>query len=286
MYEFEMQAAVDLARKAGEAILRHYSAPKIVAENKIGIDERDEPVTAADIEASRIIVDGLNATFPDDAILSEEETDETDGRMASDRVWIVDPIDGTAGFIKKDDDFAVQIGLAEAGKPVVGVVFVPARNTLYFASGGHGAFIEEGRRSPERLSVSDKTDLSEMDIAVSRDHRSPKMTRIIGTLGLRSEIGRGSVGIKIGMIAEQVCDLYIHISHRTKFWDTCAPQIILEEAGGKITDLFGTPFRYDRSHVMNLNGIVASNRVAHDATIEKLIPILNELGRARLTRAA
>lgn len=286
MYEHELQAAIDLARLAGNAILRHYSAPKIVAENKVGIDERDEPVTAADIEANRIIVEGLNERFTDDAVLSEEETDEMAGRMASDRVWIVDPIDGTAGFIKKDDDFAVQIGLAEAGKPVVGVVYLPARDILYFASDEQGSFVETEGKTPQRLSVSQKMDFAEMDIAVSRDHRSPKMTRIIGTLGLRSEIGRGSVGIKIGMIAEQVCDLYIHLSHRTKFWDTCAPQIILEEAGGKITDLFGTPFRYDRSQVMNLNGIVASNGIAHDATIERLMPILNELGRPRLTKAA
>jgi len=286
MYEFELNAAVDLARKAGEAILRHYSVSEIVSENKIGIDERSEPVTAADRESNRIIVDGLAERFAGDAILSEEEADEIDGRMASDRVWIVDPIDGTAGFIKKDDDFAVQIGLAEAGRPVVGVVYLPARDILYLASEKKGAFIIANGGSPIRLAVSDKTAFEEMNIAVSRDHRSPKMTRIIGSLGLRSEIGRGSVGIKIGMIAEQVCDLYIHLSHRTKFWDTCAPQIILEEAGGKITDLFGTTFRYDRSHVMNLNGIVATNKHAHDATIERLVPLLDELGRPRLTRAA
>ncbi len=111
------------------------------------------------------------------------------------------------------------------------------------------------------------------------------MSRIIKKLGLRKEIGRGSVGVKIGLIAEQECDLYIHLSHRTKFWDTCAPQVILEEAGGRMTDLFGNEFRYDLDNVMNLNGIVASNGAAHEKTLENLAPILDDVGRKILQAA-
>lgn len=281
----ELEAAIDLARKAGAAILEHYAA-EIITENKIGLDNRSEPVTAADREASRIIVEGLAERFPDDAILSEEETDEMQGRLANDRVWIIDPIDGTSGFIKKDGDFAVQIGLAVEGEAVVGIVYLPARDVLYFASKGNGSFRSVNNCEPEELKVSEKTALAEMDIAVSRDHRSPKMSRIIKDLGLRSEVGRGSVGVKIGLIAEQTCDLYIHLSHRTKFWDTCAPQVILEEAGGKMTDLFGNTFRYDRDDVLNLNGIVATNGVAHGSILDDLGVILNELGRPQLSSAS
>lgn len=281
----ELDAAIELSKKAGAAILEHY-ATEIISENKIGRDNRSEPVTAADREASRIIVEGLASLFPGDAILSEEEIDEQDGRMANDRVWIIDPIDGTSGFIKKDGDFAVQIGLAERGEPTIGVVYLPAPDLLYFASKGNGSFRSVKGRDPERLNVSSKTDLTEMEIAVSRDHRSPKMSRIISDLGIRSEVGRGSVGVKIGLIAEQTCDLYIHLSHRTKFWDTCAPQMILEEAGGRITDLFGKDFRYDFEDVVNLNGIVATNGAAHEETLERLKPILVELGRPRLTSAS
>lgn len=284
MYEIELEAAIALARKAGAAVLEHYVL-EIISENKIGADNRSEPVTAADREASSIIVAGLAARFPNDAILSEEELDEPEGRLAIDRVWIIDPIDGTAGFIKKDGDFAVQIGLAENGNATVGVVYLPAHKTMYFASKGNGAYLAVNGAEPTRLNVSPKTDLSEMNIAVSRDHRSPKMSRIVQALGLREEVERGSVGVKIGMIVEQTCDLYIHLSHRTKFWDTCAPQIILEEAGGELTDLFGNEFRYDLGNVMNLNGILASNGAAHEVTLAKLTPILHELGRDRLTTA-
>lgn len=277
----ELEVAITLARKAGAAILEHYSSD-IISEHKIGVDNRSEPVTAADREASRIIVDGIEERFPGDAILSEEEADKLEARLANERVWFIDPIDGTAGFIKKDGDFAVQIGLAENGVAVLGVVLLPAKGLLYYAARGSGSFRVNGS-SPVRLQVSDKTDFAEIDLAVSRDHRSPKMSQIVRNLGLRNEIGRGSVGVKIGMIAEQICDLYVHLSPRTKFWDTCGPQVILEEAGGRLTDLFGNEFRYDLGNVQNLNGILASNGAVHDAAVENLTPILREFGRLKLT---
>ncbi len=281
----ELEAAIGIARKAGAAILEHYSLD-IISESKIGLDNFSEPVTAADREASRIIVDGIEELFPADAILSEEEADKLDERLANTRVWFVDPIDGTAGFIKKDGDFAVQIGLAENGTAILGVVYLPAKDILYSATRGGGAFISENGGLAKRLHVSGKTDFTEMDLAVSRDHRSPKISQIIRDLGIRSEVGRGSVGVKVGLIAEQTCDLYIHLSHRTKFWDTCGPQVILEEAGGKLTDLFGTAIRYDIGDVQNLNGILASNGAAHDAAVEALKPILHEFGRLKLNSVA
>ncbi len=278
----ELEAAIAVARRAGEAILDHYSLD-IISEHKIGVDNRSEPVTAADREASRIIVDGIEELFPGDAILSEEEADKLEERLANERVWFVDPIDGTAGFIKKDGDFAVQIGLAENGVAVLGVVLLPAKDLLYYAAKDRGSFIEIKGGDPISLRVSKKTDFADIDIAVSRDHRSPKMSQIVRDLGLRKEVGRGSVGVKIGMIAEQICDLYVHLSPRTKFWDTCGPQVILEEAGGILTDLFGNEFRYDVGNVQNLNGILASNGAVHKAAVEALNPILREFGRQKLT---
>ncbi len=88
--------------------------------------------------------------------------------------------------------------------------------------------------------------------------------------------------MKVGLIAEQIADIYIHLSPRTKFWDTCAPQIILEEAGGKLTDIFGEKIRYDLHDVQNHNGVLSSNGAAHDKAVKKLKPILNEFGRLRV----
>lgn len=278
MLEKELETAIAVAKVAGTAIRRYY-ALEIIREEKIGIDSFSEPVTAADREASRIITTGLAEAFPADGILSEEETDNLEKRLASDRVWIIDPIDGTAGFIKKDGDFAVQIGLAENGIPVLGVVLFPARNAFYYAVKGSGSYLVENEDTPVRMQVSGETDFSAMNLAISRNHRSKNMSRIVRDFGFRKEVQRGSVGLKVGLITERICDLYVHLSPRTKFWDTCGPQAILEEAGGKMTDIFGEQIRYDLADVQNHNGIFASNGISHDAAVEKLQPILTEIGR-------
>jgi 3'(2'), 5'-bisphosphate nucleotidase len=281
MLEKELETAVALARVAGARILEFY-ALEIIAEEKLGADNLAEPVTIADRTASRIIVEGISAAFPDDAILSEEEIDDAANRIGEKRVWMIDPIDGTWGFIKKDGDFGVQIGLTENGEAILGVVYLPVHGKLYFAVKNEGSFLIENADEPRRLRVSDKTDLAEMNLASSRNHRSPRMHRIIENFGIRREIQRGSVGLKVGLIAEQVCDLYVHLSPRTKYWDTCAPQIILEEAGGAMTDVFGAPLRYDLRDVQNHNGILASNGASHERAVKNLKPLLNEFGRLKV----
>lgn len=281
MLEKKLEKAIEIAKLAGEVILEFY-ALEVIAEEKYGVDNFSEPVTIADRTASKLIVERLAEEFPGDAILSEEEKDDKKTRLGSEDVWIIDPIDGTRGFINKDGDFAVQIGLAENGESVLGVVFMPFQKKLYYAVKNGGTFLIENENSPKKIQVSDKTDFGQMTIAVSRNHRSPKMSRIHKDFKFRDEIQRGSVGLKVGLIAEQTADLYIHLSPRTKFWDTCAPQIILEEAGGKMTDLFGERIKYDLHDVQNHNGILASNGAAHDETVKKLRPLLNEFGRLRV----
>ena len=284
MLEYELETAIRLAREAGGKVLEYY-ALEIIAEEKLGIDNFAEPVTVADRASSRIIVDGLRAAFSDDYILSEEEIDEPERRVATNRVWITDPIDGTWGFLKKDGDFAVQIGLAVDGTPAVGVVYMPAQRRLYYGSTGRGSFVVNDRDEPLPLSSSNNADFSKMKLAVSRNHRSPKISRIVSEFGLAREIQRGSVGLKVGLVAEGICDLYIHLSPRTKFWDTCAPQVILEEAGGRLTDLFGEAIQYDLDDVQNHGGIVAASGAAHRAVIDRLRPLLDEFGRVKKTAA-
>ena len=118
-----------------------------------------------------------------------------------------------------------------------------------------------------------------MRLAASRSHRSPRMDKVVQAFGLQEEVLRGSVGIKVGLIVEQQCDLYVHLSPRTKQWDTCAPEVILHEAGGRITDLFGRPLRYNHADVQNRNGLVASNGVSHSQIVELLQPLLAQFGR-------
>jgi 3'(2'), 5'-bisphosphate nucleotidase len=278
MLEREIETAIRLARLAGETILRHYEAG-VVPEQKVGADNFVEPVTVADREASRIIVDGLSDAFPEDAILSEEEKDDAKLRLARGRVWVVDPIDGTAGYIEHDGDFAVHIGLAEQGRPVAGVVYLPFHDSLSFAARGGGAFRIGPTGENIRLQTSDKRDLSEMTMAVSRHHKSARMSKIIQQFGGPKVVSRGSVGLKVGLITDQICDVYVSPGGRTKLWDTCAPQIILEEAGGRFTDLFGMELRYDKADHRNHNGLLATNGAFHDILVKRLEPLLREFGR-------
>ena len=278
-YNDELRVACELARTAGAAILEQYEGPLHIKQKNY--DDDVEPVTQADTIANELIVTGLKREFPDDGILAEESVD-TERRLAKSRVWMVDPLDGTNGFIDGNGDFAVQIGLAEEGQCVLGVVYQPLTGVLYRAVRGAGTWIERPEFEPERAAVSDTKQLSAMRLAASRSHRSPRMNRVIEQLGFEAEVQRGSVGIKIGLLVEQQCDVYIHLSSRTKQWDTCAPEVILTEAGGRISDLFGYPLNYNVPDVQNRNGLVASNGVSHDQIIETLAPLLEEFGRKRI----
>jgi len=275
-YDRELSVAVDLAREAGAAILEFYDGPIEVLQKYSANDF--EPVTHADRVANQIIVDRLEREFPNDGILAEESID-TEHRLDKARVWMVDPLDGTNGFIDGNGDFAVQIGLVEEGVCVVGVVYQPLTGVMYRAVLGGGTWIERPELEPEKASVSNNQDIGSMRLAASRSHRSPRMNKVVSTLGFQDEVQRGSVGIKIGLIVERQCDAYIHLSPRTKQWDTCAPQLILTEAGGRLSDLFGEALSYNVREIQNLNGLLASNGVAHEQLVETLAPLLKEFGR-------
>jgi 3'(2'), 5'-bisphosphate nucleotidase len=275
-YEQESRVAIELAREAGAAILALYKGPLNIEQKSYADDY--EPVTDADREANNLIVTRLVKEFPHDGVLAEESVD-TEHRLEKSRVWMVDPLDGTTGFIQGNGDFAVQIGLVENGECVVGVVYQPATDVLYRATRGGGTWIERPQADVEQAFVSDRGDLASMRLAASRSHRSPRMNTVVSHLGFKEEIQRGSVGIKIGLLVERQCDVYIHLSPRTKQWDTCAPQLILSEAGGRLTDLFGRSLNYNVPEVLNRNGLVATNGTSHDKVISSLGPILAEFGR-------
>ena len=282
-YERELRVALELARRAGEAALQFYGGPLRV-EHK---EEFDEPVTQADRAVNELIVRRLHEAFPDDGILAEESVD-TARRLGRERVWMVDPLDGTKGFIAGTGDFAVQIGLAVAGRSALGILYAPATDVLYWAARGHGAWVlrptsEAGKSmKAERLRVTDERELSRMRLAESRSHRGPRMDALVRALGVRAEVKSHSVGIKVGLLVERQADLYIHLSPKTKQWDTCAPEAVLSEAGGRMTDLWGEPLLYNSPDVLNRNGLLASNGAAHDAVVARIRPMLEEFGRRRV----
>jgi len=267
--EKELEAARDLARDAGRILLEFYASG-----TKVQWKGHDDPVTAADHAANEMLVRELNRHFPSDAVLSEEFPDDH-ARLEKDRVWMVDPMDGTKQFIERIGEFAVMIGLAIEGEAKLGVVYHPSVDRMYYAAPGIGAFVEE-KWSTKRLRVAPVSDPSQMIMAMSRSHHSPKVDRVCEKLGVTKRIQHGSVGLKFGLIAEGRAHLYVHTSARTNQWDTCGPEAILREAGGVITDLGGEPLRYNRPQIRNLHGIVATNGTIHERVLEATSEALAE----------
>jgi 3'(2'), 5'-bisphosphate nucleotidase len=179
---------------------------------------------------------------------------------------MVDPMDGTREFIAHRDEFAVMIGLVVDGAPVLGVVYQPTMKKMYYAAATMGAFMElDGATVP--LRVSPKSVAAELTIAVSRSHRSSRVEAIRDRLRIKETIPMGSVGLKVGLICEARAHLYVHAGQQTHLWDTCGPDAILREAGGRLSDVKNQDLQYTGREVRNVNGILASNGAIHDRAI-------------------
>src|ERR1051325_5084746 len=224
----ELESAKQLALAAGAILLKYYKHGASVDWKAPG-----DPVTVADREASQFIVSSLKREFPEHAILCEEEPDDLI-RLERSHVWMIDPMDGTREFIEHRDEFAVQIGLVIEGIPVVGVVYQPTSMKLYYAAQGLGAFLMQGESVPTRPRVSPASVAARLTIAASSSHASARVQAIRQRMGIAISIMMGSVGLKIGVVCEARAHVYMHAGSRTHLWDTCGPEAILREAGGRM----------------------------------------------------
>jgi 3'(2'), 5'-bisphosphate nucleotidase len=263
----EFKVALRLAEQAGEAIMGFYQTGLPVV-HKSGF----EPITAADQAADDLICDGLRAAFPEDGLLSEESADDL-SRLEKERVWIVDPLDGTTEFVSETGEFVVQIALAMRGQPVLGMIYQPATQQLYYSVRGWCAYhIDAGHVT--RLAVSSRADPASMRLVASRSHFSPFIESARRVLGIASVEQVGSVGLKVGMVARGARDLYLATTV-SREWDMCAPDAVLREAGGLLTNLCGERLVYNKPDVIACRGLIASNGQAHDRIVAALAPFLD-----------
>jgi 3'(2'),5'-bisphosphate nucleotidase len=262
----ELDVALHLARQAGRLIMTYYQTGLAVK-----LKPGDEPVTAADQAADDLVSTGLRAAFPDDGLLSEESEDDP-SRLEKERVWIVDPLDGTTEFITATGDFAVQIALACKGQPILGVVHQPANGQTFYAVRGQGAYqVTDGQ--PRRLAVSTEADPARMCLVASRSHYSDLVETTRQRLGIQAVQHVGSVGVKVGLLARGQCDLYLATTI-AKEWDMCAPHALLLEAGGVLTNLCGEQIVYNKPNVVECRGLIGSNGLAHAQIVETVAPLL------------
>ena len=232
-------AIIDIAHHAGEAIMAVYRRDDFDIETK----GDNSPLTAADLAANRVIVDGLRALTPDIPILSEEGKEIAwDARRGWTRFWLVDPLDGTREFIKRNGEFTVNIALIENAEPTLGVVHAPALDYTIWGQRGVGAALREGN---EDIGVQTRRPaIAPLRVAASRSHLDDKTAAAIARMGDTERRGMGS-SLKFCKIAEGSTDVYLRFGP-TSEWDTAAGQCVLEAAGGVVLGMDGQPFRYGR----------------------------------------
>lgn len=267
MLDRELVAAVKLARDAGAVLMEVY-ATDFDVEDKGG----GNPVTEADRRANDMLVHRIRETFPNDGIVAEESADKSDA-LRHGRCWYIDPLDGTKEFISKNGEFSVMIGLAVDGEARLGVVYRPVGDRLYRGVVGDSAFVEI-ESSTFALQVTKESDPKKLRLVVSRSHRSKSTDALVKRLGIENETRSGSVGLKVGLIAQRDADLYVHLSPHSWAWDACAPEAILRSAGGRFTDLGGRTFVYGGEDLRNRRGILACN---NDAAFENVIEAVSAI---------
>jgi len=266
-----LQFARRVAREAGAAAMAHYGTAE--SEAKAG----GSPVTAADHAANRVIVGAIRREFRGDAILSEESVDSP-ARLSARRVWIVDPLDGTKEFLAQNGEFAIMIGLAIGGDPVLGVVYMPDGDRMYSAARGAGAWLEQGGETREL--TRSPADPGKLRMVGSRSHGDPLIDRMVRSLGVTDVKPSGSVGVKCALIAEGDRDLYVHPVPYLKEWDTCAPEVLVREVGGSVTDCWGSPLRYNKPDPRQPHGIVACAPGVIDAVLRRVTPLYRDANAA------
>lgn len=231
-------ACIRIAREAGDAILEVYSR-----DFDVEAKGDDSPLTAADLAAHRIITQGLCALDPAIPVLSEEGAElPWSMRREWTRYWLVDPLDGTREFVKRNGEFTVNIALVENGAAVLGVVYAPVLDEMFHAQRGQGAHLRaaDGTDHPLRTR---RPAAAPLRVAASRSHLDARTAALLERLGESERIGLGS-SLKFCRLAQGAVDLYPRFGP-TSEWDTAAAQCVLEEAGGAVITLDGAALAYN-----------------------------------------
>jgi len=240
-----IEPTLRIARDAGQKILEIYRS-----DFDIEVKADQSPLTAADRAAHQCICKGLARLTPDIPVWSEESAAVPYAQRVSwDEFWLVDPLDGTREFIKRNGEFTVNIALVQNHEPVLGVVHVPAMDKDYYGCRGKGAFVTTPGTEAQMISV-EKTARTPVRVVGSRSHRGNSLEAYLADLDEHQMVPMGS-SLKLCLVAEGEADVYPRLGP-TSEWDTAAAQAVVECAGGRVVDLDGAPIRYNtKEEVLN-----------------------------------
>jgi 3'(2'), 5'-bisphosphate nucleotidase len=241
-----MTEVLEIAREAGKSIMRIYESGEAGQREKTD----GSPLTAADMASHHAIVAGLERATPGWPVLSEESADAGyHSRQKWERFWLVDPLDGTKEFIKRNGEFTVNIALIEHGKPVMGVVYAPVLETIYYAGQGMGGFVQRGNSAAQPIRAAQHRAGEPVKVVASRSHSDERTTALLARLGNHQCISMGS-SLKLCLVAEGAAHLYPRLGP-TMEWDTAAAHAVVNEAGGTVCDLGGSELEYNKSDLHN-----------------------------------
>ncbi len=261
-----LSTLLSIADEAAKLVLSIYATPFTVEEKG-----PNDPVTLADQEANQLICERLGEHFPDAAIVAEESAPESYRNFAAyERIFFVDPLDGTREFVRRSGEFVVMLGCVDGDLATAGVIVAPTSGRAWLGRRGDGAFRRNSAGLIEPISPSTTGELSRACVVASRFHRAPHHTDPLTMLGAREIRPMGSAGLKGSLVAEGAVDAYVAPGRAGMRWDACAPDAIVSAAGGKYSDATGRPIDYRRLELTNDRGVIASNRHLHAEICETL----------------
>jgi 3'(2'), 5'-bisphosphate nucleotidase len=268
-YEADLQAALEAVKATHDPIFEAYSKltpiPGAAASITLPIDRQTQ----------EILLQSLSHAFPGDAFLAEEET-PTLARLPGvdsgrDRLWIIDPIDGTRGFAVKNGEFAVMVALLSQGQLAIGVVYEVVQERLTYALRGGGCWRCDHGASPVRCRVRDTADLAAATMTVTHSPSYGPGSPLVKALGVAKLVPSYSAGRKLVLVARGEADLFLNTYPAFNDWDIAAGHILVEEAGGQVSDFEGQRIQYGAGRGMQKRGLLASNGLIHAAALKKVV---------------
>ena len=248
----DMKKIITIAKQAGETIMQIYKK-----DFSVEYKEDQSPLTEADLASHHLICGELSKLYPDIPILSEESADTFTLTDENSIFWCVDPLDGTKEFIKKNDEFTVNIALIQNQQVILGVISVPAKNVIYAAVKGEGAFKQQGKNELQQIHVRPQ-DPDHLTFAVSRSHLDDHTKAMVDEY--QAEMLQAGSALKLAFVAEGLVDVYPRFGP-TMLWDVAAGQCVIEEAGGQVLLAKNQqPMTYNIHHIKN-DSFIAMNKL-------------------------
>ena len=245
----QLETVISLAKRAGKVILEVYDS----GEFDITLKSGGSPLTRADRASHDLITEKLKKISNLPVLSEESRFIPYEERARWELLWLVDPLDGTKEFIKRNGEFSVNIALIQSGSPILGVIHAPALDLTYYALQGNGAFKQKEGGQPAKISANNRA-THKLKVVASRSHCGPDLEGLLARIGDYECVSVGS-SIKFCVVAEGAAHLYPRLGP-TMEWDTAAGQCIAEEAGASVTDLHGQRLRYNKASLLNPEFIV------------------------------